>query len=164
MDWNAHLEFLRELIISAVILTFGHYTNIIPLTSFLGVSSPNYILPPLSVLIGHLLWHIFAPDARPEDPTEYLILARAYFFNFAILMWALFLFPFLLVALVSAIGLVLPFVVLWAVYRCFRPEPAPEVDEFGWRHDVNTTRLREPYALDEFPEDNVFLRHGFSNQ
>ncbi|KAJ3955310.1 hypothetical protein N0V92_008173 [Colletotrichum tropicale] len=121
MDRNAHLEFLRELIISAAILTFGHYTNIIPLTSFLGVSSPNYILPPLSVLIGHLLWHIFAPDARPEDPTEYLILARA-------------------------------------------PEPAPEVDEFGWRHDVNTTRLREPYALDEFPEDNVFLRHGFSNQ
>ncbi|KAI8210555.1 hypothetical protein K4K52_012087 [Colletotrichum sp. SAR 10_76] len=130
MDRNAHLEFLRELIISAAILTFGHYTNIIPLTSFLGVSSPNYILPPLSVLIGHLLWHIFAPDARPEDPTEYLILARAYFFNFAILI----------------------------------PEPAPEVDEFGWRQDVNTTRLREPYALDEFPEDNVFLRHGFSNQ
>ncbi|KAI8309282.1 hypothetical protein K4K61_001918 [Colletotrichum sp. SAR11_59] len=130
MDWNAHLEFLRELIISAAILTFGHYTNIIPLTSFLGVSSPNYILPPLSVLIGHLLWHIFAPDARPEDPAEYLILARAYFFNFAILI----------------------------------PEPAPEVDEFGWRHDVNTTRLREPYALDEFPEDNVFLRLGFSNE
>lgn len=165
MDLNAHLEFLKELVFSAAILAFAHYINLIPLTSFLGVPSPNYILPPLSVVIGYLIWLVFIPHAgRPEDPTEYIIIARSLILNTALVAWAIFLLPFLLTALVSTIGLVLPCVFLWAVYRCVRPVPEPEVDEFGWRYDVNTTRLREPYFLDDFPEDNVFARLEFPNR
>ncbi|KAH0427452.1 hypothetical protein CcaCcLH18_09620 [Colletotrichum camelliae] len=105
MDLNAHLEFLKELIFSAAILAFAHYINFIPLTSFLGVPSPNYIFPPLSVFIGYLIWLVFIPHAgRPEDPTEYIIIARSLILNTALVAWAIILLPFLLTALFTDVS------------------------------------------------------------